>query len=222
MEKLIALKPTAFKISVSCILLIVLSACTSSTTLYERWSNDTYQGPKLEKVLVIGVFKDDIRRRAFESAFVKELQAMGEKGVAGYTLTPPNENFKNKEEILEAVKKSRVDSVLITSFKGVIEKEREVPPRMDYVPSMGMCYGRYGYGYGYPGYYGTTYDVVYRPRYTVKDSIVQLDTRVFSVATQEMVWAGKTKSVNPTTGEEIVQELVKIIVRDMKASGLIK
>ncbi len=199
-----------------------LISCSSNTKLYEQWSNEAYSGPKLQKVLVIGVFKDDIKRRAFESAFVKEIEAMGKKGVAGYTLTPPNENFKNKDEILAAVKKSGADAVLITSFKGVIEKERDIPPRVDYVPSMGMRYGQYGYGYGYRGYYGSTYNTVYRPGYTVTDTIVQLDTRVFSVATEEMVWAGKTKSVNAATAGEIVKDLAKIVVSDMKNSGLIQ
>lgn len=201
-------------------LFLGLSACSSQTTLYERWNDEQYSGPMLNKILVLGVFKDDIQRRSFEATFVKEVNAKNKQAVAGYTLMPEAEDYDSKEDILAVVKKMGADSVLITSYKGTVEKQREVPPRVDYVPRMGMGYGRYGYGYS--GYYGSRYDTVYRPGYTVTDSVVQLETRVFSVANEKLVWAGKSKSVNVSSGEKLVKELVKLVVKDMKESGLIK
>lgn len=202
------------------IVLSGLSACSTETRLYERWNDTQYSGPELSKVLVLGVFKDDLQRRSFEANFVKEVNAEHKQAVAGYTIMPEADDYDSKEDILAAVKKTGADAVLITSYNGTIEKQREVAPRVEYVPSMGMGYGRYGYGYG--GYYGSRYETVYRPGYTVTDTIVQLETRVFSVAEEKLVWAGKTKSVNASSGEKIVKQLVKLVVEDMKESGLIK
>ncbi len=207
-------------------LLLILSvllgvvSCSNQTRLYERWNDEQYSGPKLQKVLVVGIFKDDLRRRSFEASFAKEVNKSGKQAIAGYTIMPEKEDFDSKEDILAAVQKTGADAVLITSFKGVVEKQREVPARVDYIPSAGMSYGRYGYGYG--GYYGSTYNAVYRPGYTVTDTIVQLETRVFSAKTEKLVWAGKTKSVNADSAEEIIKELVDVVVDDMKKSGLIK
>ncbi|MCU7938992.1 MAG: hypothetical protein KZQ64_07730 [gamma proteobacterium symbiont of Bathyaustriella thionipta] len=201
-------------------LLLGISACSTQTTLYERWNDEQYSGPMLKNVLVLGIFKDDIQRRSFEATFVKEVNAGNKHAVAGYTLMPNAEDSDTKEDILAAVKKMGADSVLITSYKGTVEKQREVPPRVEYIPRTGMGYGRYGYGYG--GYYGSRYDMVYQPGYTTTDTIVQLETRVFSVADEKLVWAGKSKSVNVSSGEKVVKELVRLVVKDMKESGLIK
>ncbi len=201
-------------------IMLGLSACSSQTRLYERWSDEQYSGPPLTKVLVLGVFKDDVQRRMFEATFAKEVNASGQQAVAGYTLMPNTDDFDTKKDILLAVKKVGADAVLITSYKGTIEKQRDVPARVDYVPSLGMSYGRYGYGYR--GYYGSRYEAVYRPGYTTTDTIVQLETRVFSVAQEKLIWAGKSKSVNVSSSEKIVKELVKLVVDDMKKSALIK
>ncbi|MCU7834390.1 MAG: hypothetical protein KZQ83_03970 [gamma proteobacterium symbiont of Taylorina sp.] len=208
-----------FSIILFVISLIGISACSSQTRLYERWNDEQYSGPMLNKVLVIGIFKDDIQRRSFESNFVKAVNAGNKQAVAGYTLISTSENYDSKEDILAAVEKAGADSVLITSYEGLIEKQRKVPARVDYIPRMGM-YGRYGYGYR--GYYGSRYDAVYRPAYTTTDTIVQLETRVFSVAGEKLVWAGKSKSVNASSGEKIVKELVRLVVDDMRESRLIK
>lgn len=200
--------------------LLTIASCSTQTKLYESWHDKEFFGPKLEKVLVLGIFKDDIQRRMFEANFVKEVDLGGKKAIAGYTLMPDKDDFDTKEDILAAVKKTGADSVLITSFKGVIEKQHDVPPRVDYVPRMGMRYGRYGYGYR--GYYGSTYEAVYRPGYTVTDKIVQLETRVYSVKNEKLVWAGKTKSVNASSAESVIKDLVALIIKDMKDNGLIK
>jgi len=168
------------------LLLVVLSGLiaysSNPTRLYERWHDETFTGPKLNKVLVLGVFKDDIQRRSFEANFVNAVDGSGKSAVAGYTLMPEKEDFDSKEDILAAVAKVGADAVLITSYKGLIEKQREIAPSVDYVPTTRGFYGR-GYG-GYGGYYGATYDTVYRPGYTVTDTIVQLDTRVYAVKTK--------------------------------------
>ena len=199
--------------------LLILLSCSTNTQLYERWNDAQYNGPSLKKVLVVGIFKDDIQRRLFESTFVEAVDAKGKSAVASYALLTQQTEETNKQLILEAVEKISADAVLITSFNGVIEKQREVPGRVDYVPQMGMSYGRYGYGYR--GYYGSRYDTIYRPGYTVTDKIVQLETRVYSVADEKLVWAGKTKSINASSAEGIVKDLVNLVVKDMKTSRLI-
>jgi hypothetical protein len=212
------------RVAITALLLVFfggLIACSSNQTrLYERWHDTTYSGGKLNKVLVLGIFKDDIQRRAFEANFVSAVEAGGKQAVAGYTLMPEKDDFDSKEDILAAVAKVGADAVLITSFKGVIEKQRDVAPRVDYVQTNRGFYGR-GYG-GYGGYYGATYDTIYRPGYTITDTIVQLDTRVYAVENEKLIWAGKTKSVNASSAKEITQELVGLVVDDMKKSGLIK
>ena len=193
-----------------------LISCGSSTRLIESWHDETYaDGSKLETVLVLGVFQDDTQRRAFESRFVENVIAGGKKAIAGYTLMPEESDYDDKEDIVAAVQKVNADSVLITSFKGETEEQRYVPPRVDYAPS--MSYGGY-----YGSYYGSAYRRVYQPGYTVVDNIVSLETRVYAVSPEKLVWAGNTKSVNSASPEVVTGELVKIVSDDMRDSGLIE
>ena len=193
-----------------------LSACVSSTSLTERWSDETLVGElNLEKVLVLGIFQDQVRRRAFESAFVEQVNKGKHEAVAGYTLMPDETDYDEKVEIEAAVRQVAADAVLITSLTNASKQQRYVPPSVDYIPSMGM-------GYGYGAYYGAAYQAVYRPGYTVTDTIVQLETRVYSVENGKLIWAGKTQSVNSASSEKITEELVELVTDDMRKSGLIK
>lgn len=196
--------------------LLGLTACGSSTRLVDRWSDETLVGNlNLEKVLVLGIFQDEIQRRAFESAFADQVNKGGHEAVAGYTLMPEQQDYDEKSDIEAAVKQVAADAVLITSLKSASKQQRYVPPSVDYIPSMGM-------GYGYGAYYGAAYQAVYRPGYTVTDSIVQLETRVYSVENEKLVWAGNTESVNSASGAKITEELVKLVTDDMRKSGFIK
>jgi hypothetical protein len=192
----------------------MLTACTT-TKLVTRWNDTEYKGPMLEKVLVVGVMKDDIKRRYYEDEFVKKITSSGRQAVTSYTLMPDLKAVNDKEELVEIVKKAGADSVLVTTLKAVKEQEREVPPRVDYVPTMGM-------GYGYYPYYMNSYQAVYSPGYTTVDTVVQLETRVYALPTEDLVWAGNTESFNASSAGSIISESANLIVTDMKASGLIK
>ncbi len=194
-----------------------LVSCAGSTRLIESWHDESYAGePKLENVLVLGIFKDDLQRRAFEAKFVESIVSGGKQAIAGYTLMPEKEDYDDKQDIIDAVGKTDVDSVLITSLKSVSEEERYIPPSANYAPAMGMGYGYYG------SYYGSMYQTVYTPGYTVSDTVVYLETHVYLVESEKLVWAGKTKSVNSASGEKITLELIDIVTKDLRASGFIE
>ncbi len=50
---------------VTVLLLLGLSGCIS-TALIERWKDPSFSGPPLHKVLVVGVQRDEGRRRVWE------------------------------------------------------------------------------------------------------------------------------------------------------------
>ena len=196
--------------------LAFITGC-STTSLVNRWSDPNYSGPALEEILVIGVMIDGFRRRSFEEEFSKLITSNGRSGIASYTLMPDLKSTDQKEEVLAVVDKVGADGVMIVTLQGVSKEQRDVPPSVNYMPSAG-----FGYGMGMYGYYGMSHTTVYTPGYTVTDTIVRLDTKLFAVSTEKMIWAGKTESFNPSSAQTVISELATVVTSDMKKSGMIK
>ena len=201
-----------FRLWVAGMFLILACVSCSTTQLVERWHDPDFNGPKLQKFLVLGLFKNDSRRRAFEQTFSERINASGRAAVPGYSLVPDPADIESKQAVVAAIKKAGADAVLITHFRGITEKERQVPPRVEYYPAR---------RHGYYHYYAPVYHRVYHPGYTVTDSIVKLETQVYTLRDEQLVWAGNSESVNSSSAEKIVQELVGLVVADMQKSGLI-
>jgi len=195
-------------------ILVLPSAC-SSTMLVENWSDPAYQGPPLKKILVIGVIKSDAKRHAFEDEFASLMTAGNRKGIASHTLLPNLEKSGNKEQVLAAVEKAGADGVMIVTTHGLINQQRVTPPTFSYSPNAGMGYGMYGY-------YNTSHAVTYNPGHTVTDTLLRIDTKLFNVASEKMIWSGKTESFNPTSSREVIGDLERLVIRDMRKSAVIK
>lgn len=214
MKQILQLSSFSATINRICVILVLLSisAC-SSTKLVTRWNDTNYIGPQFNKVLVIGMIKDDIKRRYYEDEQAKIIRARGGQAVTSYTFIHDLGTVDDKAKIIAIVEQTGVDSVLITALQSIDKEQRTVPARVDYVPTM---------GYGYYGYYRTSYQTIYQPAYNVTDTIVSLETRLYAAATEKMVWAGTTESFNPDSLDEIIQETADVIISDMKKHGLVK
>jgi len=198
---------------------ILFSGCTT-TEFVNRWSDPAYKGPKFQRILVIGMLKDDIKRRAFEDKFSQSITKGNVVGISSYTLMPNIENIDDKVKLLPFVKKANADSVLIASLTAIDKKERRVPASVDWVPTMG--YGAYN---GFYDYYGRSYRNMYAPvyqsAYTTTDTIIKIEIRLFAVSTEKLVWAAETESINPGSSQKVINELSSIILKDLKKSGLV-
>jgi len=190
----------------------VVSGC-SSTKLVDSWSDPNSIEKPLERILVLGVMRDDMQRRVYEDGFVMRLGKRGVVGIAGYTVMPNREDYDEKDEIKAAVKETRADAALIARLVAVEKEEQYIPPSYRHTPS-------FGYGRGLYDYYGMSYHMTYEPGRTVTNTIVQLETTVFETKTEKMIWVGATKSSNPSSTKSLVNSNADLIVADMKKAGL--
>lgn len=191
---------------------VVLSACTN-TKLSQVWSdpdaNKTYHN-----LLIIGVAESEQNRRAYESHFVAELEAIGVKAVASYKLIKSDVKI-DRESVGKAIKGLDIDGVLVTHLIGV-DEETIYRPSMDYMPMYGGGY----YG-GLYSYYPHVNTYVHRPGYYTTHETVMLETNLYDVESEELVWSAHSRTFSPESVDEIIVDLTKLIIKDLQSKHLI-
>ena len=196
------------------IVLLLLSAC-SSTKLVQSWHEPSFTGPKIQKVLIMGLFHDPLDRRFFEDEFADKFSTAGVQVVPSYTLIPNPEDFDEESEVAAVVQQSGVDAVLIAELISVDKEEKYVPPRVDWVSGPTL------YGGGFYGHYYRSYQTVYRPGYTKEDTIARVETSLYTTADNKLIWAGKTESMNPDSRRSAIREIARTLTRDMRQRGIL-
>ena len=163
-----------------------------------------------KKVAALVIDKDDSLRVAGEEALVRELNARGMNGVASYRMMP-KELAQDPVQAKTWYEKAGVEGVV--AFR-VVNDDR----RRTYVPATWTStyytslWGYYGYGWG----------AVYDSGYVRDQRIVSLETLIFSVPKNTLVWAGLSETENPKDGQRVVTEVVKEAVSEMRKQGLAK
>ena len=207
------LQQRIFPLIITFTLIPLLFAGCSSTKLVTSWSDPNFKGQPIQKVLIVGVNKDEVNRRAYETHFAERLEKEGIVGVPAHQVISDSNKY-TEEKIRSAVQEVGADAAIISTLVSVEEKERYVPPTYEYEPA-------FGFGHGFYGYYGMSHRYVSTPGYYTTDTIVKLEAIVFSTQTEDMIWAGGTRSFNPSSAEKVIKENTDIIIKDMKESGLL-
>lgn len=93
------------------------------------------------------------------------------------------------------------------------EKEVSSTPSMYMGPMYGGYWGGY-YGYGWGGAWGGGTQ-------TRTDTIVTVETLVYSLKQNKLVWAGESKTTNPSKVETFIEELAAGAAKETKKLGLL-
>jgi hypothetical protein len=182
------------------IALFLLSACATTTTT-NIWRDQTYQGP-VKKILIMGISKKQGVQRFFEDEFFRQLRGRGTDAVAGYSILPYDEKM-DKDFIAAKAREIGADAVLVTRPLGR-KTERAYMP--------GSPYYRPG------GYYGYAYS----PGYIVEDEYVFLETNLFDVATEKLIWSAESETVILASDQELIKEFIRTMIAKLAADRLIK
>ena len=188
-----------------------LVSCSASTTLKNSWRDPTVEGPlEFNKVLVVMVTKDGSTRRTVEDAIVKRIAARRHvEAVPSYTLLMESD-LTNKEHAKHLVEEAGFDGAIALRIVGV---DKEV----SYVP--GTYPSPY---YNFWGYYDYAWPAVYDPGYMQTDTIVNVETMVYSVKDGKLVWAGTTETFNPSNIDDMVDGIASAVSQELTKQGLVK
>ena len=203
--------------------LCLLAACTKATTtsISQSYRNPGYEQTVFKRLFVIGVAQNQDSRKAFEDAFANAINGQGGSAEASWSHLPKSEQL-TEDEIRDAVEAGGFDGVLITRLLAV-DKEQEYTPASTYNNPRTRYYAGGGglYGYGFYGFYGTTYAKVHEPGYFETSTTIRVETNLYSLATDALVWTGQSATVDPTSIADARESMTAAVAEKLKEEKLI-
>jgi hypothetical protein len=207
-----------------CGLLLALSACkTTATNFSQSYQNPGYEDTVFKKLIVIGVTPDEELRQRFESRLASAIGDEGGTAQPSITVLPHEEQI-TEDQLHAAINAGGFDGVLITRVLSVDKSREYTPPKKYNNPRTRYYPASPGWGYGYGGFYGfygTTYAEVHEPGYFETSTTLKLETNLYSVATNELVWTGQSETVDPSSLEDAGKSMTKAVAKKLKGERLI-
>jgi len=209
------------KISLVLGMLLLVASC-ANTKITQSWVEPDNK-KVYKKLLVIGIAESEQNRRAYESLFVEELSSTGVEAEASYKIIKSSQKF-DRATITKAIEGLNIDGVLVTHVLA-IDEDTVYRPSMQY----STMYGG-GYPGGYPGgYYGGLYSYyphvntyVTSPGYYTTHETYTIETNLYDVESEELIWSAHTRTFAPDSVDELINDLTKLLIKDLQDKNLIK
>ncbi len=204
---------TAVIRSVAVLLLAGCLGACASTRFTETWKSPSLVTAALdgEKIAAFLISDDESARRMAEDALARELTARGARGVAGYTIMS-TETAKDEPAAEKALRDAAFDAIITLRIVGEEARATETPGTWHTVP----VYRYWG------GYWRQGWRSAYTPGQVRHDTIVSVETLVYSLESGELVWGGMSETVNPDGATDLVHEIAAAADDAIKKSGLLR
>lgn len=202
-----------------------VAGCASNpTSINAQWVSPTAASAAgVQKVLVIAALRDSTQRRLLEDSMVEALGAAGVKAAQSHQFLGDAAEL-SEDQLRKLVADAGASHVLISSISGMTTDVR-VTPGMVTGPGWGPGWSRTGpMGPGWRGmssYYNSAWARSTPPEVRTTQNL-HGDTRLFDVASSEVVWSTATTTVisrgNVATQ---IDGFVRLIVDTLKQDSLI-
>jgi hypothetical protein len=195
-------------IILGCISLFMMSC--GSTSIEKSWHEPgtTISNNAENKTFVIAMVKDETSRRIIEDILVQRLNKNAEVSYTAISLAMLKN--ANVNELDEELRKGKFTHVLMMRLADINEETSYVEG------TTSVYYGGYGRYYGYgAGFYST-------PGYYTTDKNYFVETTIFSVKQDKLIWSSTSKTVNPTNIDKTVNEIADVVAERMRKDGFLK
>jgi hypothetical protein len=191
--------PLGGSASLAILAALSLSACSQGLVASWKAPNAAPFEMNGEKVAAVVLVEDESLRRAAEDALARDLSGRGAVGIPMYTLHPhagPNDESAAKAAA------ERAGIVGIVVMRPVrVDKEISSTPSSFYYDGWGAYYGGGG------GIH--------------TDTIVTIETLVYSLAQNQLVWGGQSKTTNPANVGRVIEDTAKRVADELVRQGLL-
>lgn len=188
---------------------LCLAGCQSSSVV-DTWKAPDLTKLSIRKVMVVTPTPDGVLRRSVEDAM--KAQITRAECITSYSLLGAEANLRELGKMMATLKAAGVDHVVVCRL---ISDRTEINSS----PSGGVpdAYRTFR------GYYGDRYAL--RPFYydsvhLTVDRVIQIETNIYEVAGERLVWSAATRHANPTSVQDLIQEAATDIRAVLAKQGL--
>lgn len=177
-------------------------ACAPATHLTAVWSAPQIAPIRFKKILVAAQSKEAVRRRAIEDYLVRRI----EHSTASHTLLTEDE-ARDPKAAKGRIVAEGFDGAIVVRFVGTTQTATYVPG-VQYWGSApyGSIWGYWGYGWG----------AVSEPDYLRADTVVTLESNIYSVPREELLWSSRSDTISPDSIESLMESVIEQTVKEMK------
>jgi len=188
-----------------------LGACGSSTQFTDIWKAPDISTIHGQKVLAVVITPNETMRRVGEEELVRNMPNV--QAVASYTILDKDQ-VRDIEAAKAKVKDMGFDLAVTMRPVGTEEKTTYVPGSYVSAP-YGAYYGSY---WGYSAY---AWPAVYEPGYMETTKYVHVETNIYSITDDKLLWSGRSNTADPGSAESLVRDTAQEAKAVLIQQGLI-
>lgn len=217
-----ALKPAL--LGLACAASFVLTACATSEATPKPPKDifeTTYRDPDAQpmhvrgaKVVAAVMIKDPKARQRAEDTLAQEITKLGGQGVPMYSISAENVPTKEGESKTRAL-------VEAAGARGLVVMR---PVDVNHATAATLSNSSNDlYGGYWGGYYGIGWadPWVDKAPDTRVDIVITVETMVFSLPQNKLVWTGTSQSTNPKNAEKLVHQVAVEGTQELQRQGLL-
>jgi hypothetical protein len=200
-------KTLGFVILVAVSVLFTSCGSITSTNIVQSWKDPTAGPIEFKKVMFFYLDKDRTVRGFAEEEFVRK--------VKGTAVVPSLALFaevapKDVDKMKDRLRTQGFDGGILMRIARVDEVSRQETGSL---PSFQTTFGAYISHWTYmPGY----------PGKVEKERTIRVETVVYALDEDKLVWAGISETENPEGIKELVAQVVDAVARSLREKGLLK
>jgi hypothetical protein len=112
-----------------------------------------------------------------------------------------------KETILDVVRQNENDAVIISHLIGKEQKDAYTRGERTHA--------------GFYGFYRSRYNYTHEPGYSSTSTTVRLETNLYDVKTEKLIWSGQSKTLSYDPTDQIIKDVIKTVVDSLQKDKLI-
>ena len=166
-----------------------------------------------KKIACFVVIPSEELRSAREETVASALIERGIDAIAGYTILP-GDLVKDREKAKAFLKKAGVAGAVMLRLVNDQEAQKYS------TTTMGGWYSQPYYG-SFSGYWNYGWSEVYIHETTWTERVVTLETLIYSIESDQLIWAGRSDTSSPKDIKKFVKDLAEATGKELRKAGLV-
>jgi hypothetical protein len=198
-----------------CGIVAIAAGCATSTSFRSTWQNPEIKPFALEgqKVVALVVSTQETTRRAAEDTLAAQITARGAQGIAAWTVLP-TADVRSEATARAAITKT--GAVAVVTMEVVAQNQETSAATF----RVSMHHGSPTHRSFWP-HYNWAWHSAWSPPPPTRTN-VWVETLVHSLEPDQLLWAGRSRTVNPNDVAALFGEVATHAGRELERAGLLK